>query len=91
MGAIFDELLHAALRVEIRDDLFCYFDTSDDTFFFHNQLLASHLCLRNAAERCMVAITDVFFKPDGDEFLQFFCIHSVIIFARYDFLYLLCR
>ena len=69
MRAVFDELLHAALRVEIGDNLFGYFDTSNDTFFFYNQLLASHLCLGDTTERCMVAITNVFFEPDGNEFL----------------------
>ena len=48
--AVHNELLHAALRVEVRNDLFGNFNTSDDTFFFYNQLLATHLCFWNATQ-----------------------------------------
>ena len=78
--AVLQVLLHAALRVEIADNLLRDLYARQDTFFFDNQLLTSHLSGRDTTERGMVTVAYVFFKPKRNQFAQFLCLHVKLYF-----------
>ena len=66
--AIVQELLHAAFRVEVIDNLLRHLYTGNYSCIFDDKLLAAHLCWWDATEGGMVAVTNIFLKPKGNQF-----------------------
>ena len=62
------ELLHAAFRVEVIDNLLRHLYTGNYSCIFDDKLLAAHLSRRDATERGMVAVANILFEPNGNQF-----------------------
>ena len=79
--AIMQELLHPTFGVKVVDDLFRHLYTGDDTGVLDNKLLTAHLRRRNTTKRGMVAIANIFLKPEGNKFAQVLFFHDFTNFA----------
>ena len=74
--AVVQELLEAALGVEVVDDLLGYLHAGEYAFLLDDKLLAA-LCIgRDAAERGVVAVANIFVKPYCNQFAQTFFFHN---------------
>ena len=73
MGSVLNVDLHFHCGVKTMEHLFGYFHSGKDSLFLDKQLALAHFRFRNAAQGCVVTVTNVFGKRQVNEFLiQFF-------------------